>query len=332
MWIFTGAIILFFFLELTYFKIADHFKIVDKPNLRSSHNQITIRGGGIIFPLSVIIGILIWQHELWLLALAVLIIALISFLDDILTLNSKLRILIQFLAVLLLIYQVSLITSSSSNLIFNSYSLFFIIVAVIFIIGIINAYNFMDGINGITVIYSITTIISIWFIQDHFGLILLEESIYLLLIAAFIVFGFFNLRKKAKTFAGDIGSISVAFIICYLMLLLINYTQEFKWMLLLGVYGLDAVATIFCRIIRKENIFDAHRTHFYQYLANEQKWSHVLITIIFSVFQILLNLVLVFTNHILPVFCTYLMIIIIYIMARLRLEGKKRLFKNYNTI
>ena len=330
--IFIAAFILFLVLELIYFRIANHFNIIDKPNLRSSHSQVTLRGGGIIFPVAFIIGISIWQPSLWVIGLAVFMISTISFLDDLLTLNNKLRIFIHVLSVFLLLYQIYLAQTNATSLFLNPYSLFLSPLSLIIIIGIINAYNFMDGINGITVIYSLSAVVSIWYVQKFNAIYLLNNHIWFLISAALFVFGFFNMRKSAKAFAGDVGSISMALILCFLIFTLILTTNELKWLLLLGIYGLDAVGTIFCRIIRKENIFEAHRSHFYQFLANEKKWSHILVAIIFSVFQILLNMVLIYTGRLLPAICAYLIIIIIYIMARLKFEGKKRLFENYNNI
>jgi UDP-GlcNAc:undecaprenyl-phosphate GlcNAc-1-phosphate transferase len=332
MFIFTAAIIFFFVLEIIYFKIANHFNIIDKPNLRSSHSQITLRGGGIIFPIAFICGISIWQPSLWVIGLAVLLISTISFLDDLLTLNNKLRIFIHVMSVLLLLYQIYLNQTNAASLFLNPYSLILIPLSLILIIGIINAYNFMDGINGITVLYSMVTVASLWFIQNHVGILLFEKPIWILILAALLVFCFFNLRKKAKAFAGDIGSISMAFILCFLIFTLIFRTNDLKWLLLLGIYGLDAVGTITCRMIRKENIFEAHRSHFYQFLANEKKWPHVLVAIIFSVFQLLLNVALIATNQVLLTIFIYLIIILIYITARLNLEGKKRLFENYTVV
>jgi UDP-N-acetylmuramyl pentapeptide phosphotransferase/UDP-N-acetylglucosamine-1-phosphate transferase len=329
MWIFTAALILFFVLELFYFKIANYFNIIDHPNERSSHSQITLRGGGIIFPVAFILGISIWQPSHWLLALAVCFIATISFLDDILTLNNKLRIFIHVLSVLILIFQVYLTDAKTASLILNPYSLLLLPLLLILIIGIINAYNFMDGINGITVLYSITTVMSIWWIQEFYHIYLLDHHIWLLLLAALLAFGFFNVRKKAKAFAGDIGSISMAFIICFLISQLMVKTEDLKWILLLGLYGLDAVATISCRIIRRENIFAAHCSHFYQYLANEKKWGHLKIAFSYALLQLALNALLLYANNMIWIIA-FSFITIVYIVLRVILEGKSRLFKKYS--
>ncbi|WP_017260367.1 MraY family glycosyltransferase [Pedobacter arcticus] len=328
MQIFIIALFLLFILELLYFKIADRFNIIDKPNQRSSHNQVTLRGGGVVFPIAFIVGILFFQPDQYYLAFGVFAIAFISFLDDIVTLNNKLRIGVHLLSVLLLLAQIFINQGIFSAAIYNPYSLLLILVSLIFFIGIINAYNFMDGINGITVLYSLITVVSCLFIQQYLLIEVLDESVCYLLVASLVVFGFFNLRKKAKAFAGDVGSIAMALIICFLIASLIIITNDIKWILLLGIYGLDSVATICCRIIRKENIFDAHRSHFYQFLANERKYAHVFVAGLYAFFQLVINLSLVA----LPALFAYLVFLLfcmLYIITRLKLEGKARLFVNY---
>jgi len=323
--VFLISIIAFFILELFYFKIADHFNIIDKPNQRSSHTKITLRGGGVIFPLAITAGIVIWQPELYLLAFAVLIIATISFLDDVMTISNKVRLLIHFTAVAVVLF---LCKAPFLDFFGSDYLAVFIASAFIITIGVINAYNFMDGINGITVLYSLTVVGSICLIQEYLKIELLYREIYYLILASLLVFGFFNLRKRAKAFSGDVGSISIALLISYLVLQLILYTQDFKWILLLGVYGLDAVATICCRIARKENIFEAHRSHFYQYLANETKLTHVQVSFFYALVQLILNFTLLYTseNTFLPLFA---IIIILYVLLRLKLEGITRLLRQY---
>jgi UDP-N-acetylmuramyl pentapeptide phosphotransferase/UDP-N-acetylglucosamine-1-phosphate transferase len=325
---FVISIICLFLIELLYFKIADRYNIIDKPNQRSSHSQITLRGGGIIFPLAIITALLNYQATQWYLALAVCAIALVSFLDDIITLNNKIRIGIHFLAVLLVIYQIMFNQGISYSFLSKPLTLISILLVFIIIIGIINAYNFMDGINGITVIYSIVAVGSFYMIQEVKDIVILDTQIFVATGASLLVFGYFNLRKRAKAFAGDVGSISIALFICFFIAQLIYLTQDFRWILLLGVYGLDAVATIFCRVLRKENIFEAHRSHFYQFLANEKKISHVFIAFVYGLVQLALNLVILYANAIL-IYGLFVVIILTYILIRLKLEGKERLFKSY---
>jgi len=328
MYLFLVSLFFLFILEVTYFKIANHYNIIDKPNLRSSHTQITLRGGGIIFPVAFVFGVLIYQPSQIYLAISVFTIATISFLDDVLTLNNKLRIGVHLISVLLLLYQIFVNQNILVSNVFNLISCISILASIILIIGIINAYNFMDGINGITVLYTLTTLLTIWYLQGYLSFLLLNQEVWLLIISSLIVFAFFNVRKKAKSFAGDVGSISIALFICFLIFSLILFTHDLKYLLLLGVYGLDAVATIFCRILRKENIFEAHRSHFYQFLANDKKINHTLISLIYSLFQIFLNLIIIFSSSDYALFA-FIFIILIYIASRLFFEGKHKLFVKY---
>lgn len=329
---FLVAIILFLGAELIYFKIANKYNIVDKPNQRSSHTKITIRGGGVIFPLAFTLGIICFQPQNGYLALGVLAISTISFLDDLLTLSNKLRIAVHLLAVALAIYQCIINQPIFQDFIGNSPIIILVVCALltfVLFIGIINACNFMDGINGISALYFTATLGTVWFLQNSAGIFLLANGVWQMLMAALLVFGFFNLRKKAKTFAGDVGSISIALILCFLVFSLIIYTHNPKWILLLSIYGLDTVCTIICRLFRQENIFEAHRSHFYQYLANQQKVAHVKIALGYTTAQLLVNCFLWFDTSGLYALLVFLTIATFYCIARLGLEGKKALFKNY---
>jgi len=192
--------------------------------------------------------------------LGLIAIAFISFMDDIRPVSNKLRILIHLGAVSLMFFQLGLF-----NLPF-----YWIILALIFVIGSINAINFMDGINGITGSYALITLCSLLYINVFITSFTIS-SFLITSIISLLVFNFFNFRKKAKCFAGDVGSMSIAFIMLFFILQLILKSENFNYLLLILLYGLDAVSTIFFRLWRKENIFDAHRSHFYQYLANEKK-------------------------------------------------------------
>jgi len=312
-----------FILELVYFKLADHFNIIDKPNERSSHSSITLRGGGIIFPVASVLFFLCFSFQYpWFLS-GLVAIALISFLDDLHTLNNKIRLGVHMLAVGLLFYQWDL---------FNL-PWYGILIAAILVIGTINAYNFMDGINGITGLYSLITILSFYYINEN--VVVFTSSDFLILIGlSLLVFNFFNFRKKAKCFAGDVGSVSIAFILIFLLGQLILKTENLTYILLLLVYGLDAVTTIIFRIIRKENIFEAHRSHFYQYLANERKWPHVWVSALYALVQLGVNTLLIalftvaagFSGSFLIAILSGIITGLVFIGLRIGIEGKERLF------
>ena len=212
MWIdYIGLSIVFLLLELLYFVIATKRNIVDKPNNRSSHQYITIRGGGIIFPIASVIFLPFSSLNELLLIGSLLLISVLSFVDDIKSVDSKIRLVIQSIAVIGLLYSFIGVLSVGWLLVF------FVIIT-----GVINAYNFMDGINGVTALYSIVTIASLFWISEQVQF--LQNSLFFLsILAALTIFSFFNLRKRAKCFAGDVGSVSLAFIICFLVLSLIEW-------------------------------------------------------------------------------------------------------------
>lgn len=278
--------ILLFVLMIVYFKIADHFNIIDKPNERSSHSEITIRGGGIVFPFAMILYAVFFHEVTTALLGGILLISIVSFWDDVSSLSNRIRLLAHLLAttgLLLSVNAFQLLPTWSIPLIY------------ILIIGVINAYNFMDGINGITGTYSLVVLGSLWFLNQY-KLHFTDTGFILCAIIACLVFLFFNFRKKAKCFAGDVGSVSIGFWIIALLLTLTVRTNELKYILFLAVYGVDTICTIIHRIILKQNIFEAHRLHFYQILANERKMPHLIVAALYAVLQLLINLVIIFTN------------------------------------
>lgn len=266
---------LFLFIVIViYFKIADKYNIIDKPNHRSSHTRVTLRGGGIIFPIAMIVAYSLGYTSLYL-TLAVVLVAIVSFIDDIRPLHQLPRFSSHLIATALVLYDIGL----------PSEALWILPVAAVLMIGWINAFNFMDGINGITVLYSLVSI-------GTFAYIYQEQVVFSGLIImgiGCVVFGFFNVRKKAKTFAGDVGSISMAVFLGYFMIKLIVESNQIGYLLFLSVYGIDAIVTILYRIRNKENIFEAHRSHLYQYLTNEIKWSHVAVSLLYGILQLLIN-------------------------------------------
>ena len=276
---------------LVYFKLADIYNIIDKPNERSSHSNITIRGGGILFP----IAILIWSFTTSifnLFTVGLILISVISFVDDCKPLSNKIRLSIHFISIFLLMYELGLMNFHISYLFFGF----------LFIGGWINAYNFMDGINGITVLYSLSLLLACFYINSQISFV--DESLLEYTAISLIVFGFFNVRKKAKVFAGDVGSVSLAFIMAFIIISLVLETLNWQYILLVSVYGVETLITIIQRLLKKENIFKAHRSHLYQYLANEVKWPQLKVSFTFAIIQLLLNFVLI--SIIIPMRCSIL--------------------------
>ena len=268
------TLVLLFLAELFYFHIADKYNIIDKPNERSSHTRITLRGGGIIFYLGALVYFLTSQFEYPWFMLALTLVTVISFVDDIRSISQGLRLVFHFTAMGLMFYQWELFTLPWWT----------VVVALIACTGIINAYNFMDGINGITGGYSLVVLGSLAFI-NHWVVSFVEPDLIYTMVCAVLVFNFFNFRKRAKCFAGDVGSVSIGFIILFLIGKLIIDTEDFSWIVLLAVYGADSVLTIVHRLMLHENIGLPHRKHLYQIMANELKIPHVAVSLTYMVVQ-----------------------------------------------
>lgn len=279
--IYIALLLVLLVIELLYFKIADKYNIIDKPNSRSSHTTITLRGGGIIFPIAMIIAFFL-GYVSWPVTLAVVLVAVVSFIDDIKPLSQLSRFASHVLAVGLVFYD------------FPVFSEVLWVLPIVFVlmIGWINAFNFMDGINGITVLYALTAIVSFSFLPVN------HSSLPLLITMGLscFVFGLFNVRKRAKTFAGDVGSISMALFLGYFMIKTIVDSGQLGYILFFSIYGIDAIITIINRLLKKENIFEPHRSHLYQYLANEMGYSHILISFIYAGLQLGINAFVIYLD------------------------------------
>uniref|UniRef100_UPI0040483BAB MraY family glycosyltransferase n=1 Tax=Algoriphagus sp. TaxID=1872435 RepID=UPI0040483BAB len=304
-------------LVLFYLKLAVQFKIIDRPNQRSSHSHITVRGGGIIFPIAILLQAMLGHFEYPLFIAGLLLISTVSFYDDIRPLSNKIRFLIHLIAVSLLFLQLDLLT----------FPFWIILLVLILVVGTINAYNFMDGINGITGAYSLITILSLYFINENHNSFVSNEWLIITSLSL-LVFIFFNFRKKAKCFAGDVGSVSMAFIIIFFLLQLILKTGDLKYIGFLLVYGIDSISTILFRLIRKENIFEAHRTHYYQYLANVKCWPHLMVSALYTIVQLIVNLLIFYSDWDSVDFLIFCLVSgLVFLVLRFAIEGRERLME-----
>ena len=273
--------ILLFVVEIVYFRIADKCNIIDKPNERSSHSTIVLRGGGILF----LINAWVWSAFFgfqypWFLA-GLTLVAGVSFVDDIHSLPDSVRLVAQFIAASMAFYQLDIL----------HWSMWWIILlSLIIYVGATNVINFMDGINGITAGYALAVLVTLALVNMN-G-VFVEQSLIISTILASLVFCFFNFRPrgKARCFAGDVGSIGIAFIMLFLLGNVIIKTTDITWLIFLLVYGVDGCLTIAHRIMLHENLGEAHRKHAYQIMANELKIGHVKVTSLYMVMQLLISL------------------------------------------
>ena len=312
-------------LELAYFKIADKFNIIDKPNERSSHSSIVLRGGGIIF----LLGAWVWsfafgfQYPWFLLGLTL--VAGVSFIDDIHSLPDSVRLVVQFTAAALAFYQLGMLLGEwfeTNGLLVGG---LLILLALIVYVGATNVINFMDGINGITAGYALAVLLPLLAINCGFKFqdsgfnelqgVYFEQSLAVVTILSVLVFCIFNFRPKgrAKCFAGDVGSIGIAFIMLFLIGKVIIATGDLTYLIFLLVYGVDGVLTICHRIMLHENLGEAHRKHAYQLMANELKIGHVKVSLLYMAMQLVVSLGFIYVcpNN---VFCHWMYLIGVFLL------------------
>lgn len=277
--------VLLLVIELLYFRIADKFNIIDKPNERSSHTSVVLRGGGIIF----LIGAWVWSlfygfHYPWFLA-GLTLVAGVSFIDDIRSLPDSLRLVVQFVAAAMAFYQLDIL---------HIELWWVILLALIVYVGITNVINFMDGINGITAGYALAVLFPLMLLNAKEDFV--ESSLIEVSIISVLVFCLFNFRPKgkAKCFAGDVGSIGIAFILLFILGKVILQTADITYLILLVVYGIDACLTMIHRMMLHENLGEAHRKHAYQIMANELKIGHVKVASFYMVLQLVISLFFIY--------------------------------------
>jgi UDP-N-acetylmuramyl pentapeptide phosphotransferase/UDP-N-acetylglucosamine-1-phosphate transferase len=306
---------------MLYFKVADRYNIIDKPNERSSHTEITLRGGGIIFWFSALLYFVQNIQNTYFFFTGITLVSLVSFWDDIQSLSNKIRISIHFVSISLIFYDLGL---------FDLVPAWGVVIGYVLAIGLINAYNFMDGINGITGLYTLAVMGALLYVNTNVQLFIDGDFIKYGMIAS-LVFLFFNYRKKAKCFAGDVGSIAIAFWIIYLVLKLILVTNSLIWLLFLAVYGVDAVCTIGHRLYLKQNVFEAHRLHLYQILSNEYKIQHRFVAAYYSIVQIAVSVLVVFLYQKVNDFLLFVIVItplVLVYTSKFYLLNKKNLKVN----
>lgn len=265
----------------TYFSLAKKYNIVDIPNYRSSHSSLIVRGGGVIIYLASIIYFIIYGFNNPFFFLGLSFVAVTGLIDDIFEFPKIWRILLQGLGIVLMLFQLDLIFSQS---------IWMLIIMFVMGLGTINTANFMDGINGITALYGLIMLVSFYIINLAYEFIENEFLIYVAM--GTIVFAIYNFRNKPKCFAGDVGSMSLGYILVFLTFILLLTSKDPVFILIWSVYGIDSVLTILQRLFKNENILKAHRNHLYQYLVNELGYSHLLVTSIYGIIQLAVNILI----------------------------------------
>ena len=272
--------IILFVLEIAYISFARKNGIVALPNERSSHRSEVVSGGGIIFFFALLVW-WIWNGFAgWSAITAFALLALVSFVDDMREVAVRVRLAVQFIAVALLVW--------STGMMPESVGLW--LVAIVAGVGMINAFNFMDGINGGLGSYALVLFLACAYINLYVYPDFVPDNMPLVMVMACVVFIIFNFRKSAVCFSGDVGSIVAGAVSFYILLRLILVTGNPGWLVLVAVYGVDVILTLCRRLLRRQNIFRAHRMHAYQLACNELGRSHLAVACFIVLLQILIDI------------------------------------------
>ncbi len=313
---YLAFIILLLVVSLVYYKVARVFKIVDLPNHRTMHQGATIRGGGVIVLFGMVISSIYLQYPGIYFIAGLIIIGVTGFLDDIVDLPGKVRFPFQIVAMLLMFMEMD----------FFQYHWVVLLIVLIVATGVLNAFNFMDGINGLTAGYSLVLVFSMIYLNEQVQHIIERGWLYCYLLAI-AVFGFFNFRKKAVCFAGDVGSLTIAFINVYLLLKFILETGHFILVFFLTLYGIDTIFTIIQRLANRENIFEAHNKHFFQVAVRKLGFSHIQMSGIYMMVQVAINTIIILMLTYSQIYQWLIMLVMLavlsgtYIMMKFKLQN-----------
>jgi UDP-N-acetylmuramyl pentapeptide phosphotransferase/UDP-N-acetylglucosamine-1-phosphate transferase len=272
---YLAIFLLLLFIEAAYIVIAGKLRIVDKPHHQSSHKGLVVRGGGIIFYIGYIFWCIFTGHYYPHFFVGISILAAVSFVDDLFTVSPKIRLVCQFIAIILLLYQIGLLNSTNYHV---------VVILSIACVGAVNIYNFMDGINGMTGGYSLVVLLALLYMNIN-NRQFADTRLLVYVILATIVFLIFNFRRRAVCFAGDVGSLTIGFIVVFFVLKMALVYKSMSWIAFLSVYFIDGGMTILHRIFLKENLMKPHKKHAYQIMANELKIPHIVVSCIYMALQ-----------------------------------------------
>lgn len=260
--------------EFVYLQIAKRLGIVDIPHHQSSHKGKIIRGGGVVFYVAYLLWFIMSGYQYPMIFAGLTIMAVTSFADDVHSISPKVRLVLQFAAMMVMLYE-----SRVFDLRFQQ-----LLVLSVACVGAINIYNFMDGVNGMTGGYSLVALLSLLYVNNY-HLEFIDNDLLIYVLMADVIFCLYNFRYKATCFAGDVGSLSMGFVIIFFLLKLMFRAGHMHWIAFVVVYLVDGGLTILHRVMLKENILKPHKKHAYQIMANELKMPHLKVSLIYMGLQ-----------------------------------------------
>lgn len=272
-----------------YLVLGRKFGLYDHPNGRSSHATPTMTSMGIVLVCSFVFFGFTNNFRLPnLFVIGVLMLATVSFIDDLIFLKHSLRFMFQILALMLVLWDLPIGSQNQELMVLA-------IAGLIFGIGVINAFNFMDGINGMLLLNSFVILGSFAylneFVLDPQGnpLKFTDTNFILAMMIAVLVMSVFNVRTKAVAFMGDVGSMTISMIILYLMYCLLLATGNYIYLLLFSIFGIDAGLTVGYKLILRQNIFLPHRDFLFKRLVHIARLPHLKVSVGYALAQLFIN-------------------------------------------
>lgn len=254
-------------------------QILDVPNSRSAHCVPVPRGGGIVF-VTIFLSIMRYDHTLsWLIIVVMAGIAVLGYWDDKYALSAGIRLGCQIVLSALAVWGLGGMPDIQLGHWVVHFNVWTSCLGVIYLVWMLNLYNFMDGINGIAGFEALTVALGMgilyWVLGCHsqiLGLPLVLSAV----VAGFLIWNF----PKAKVFMGDVGSAFLGLLFGVLSLQAAHSQPALFWafLIFLGVFIVDATVTLFGRMLRREPLHIAHSSHAYQHAARRFQ-SHTVVTL-----------------------------------------------------
>lgn len=272
-------------------KIANKLGFHDHPNGRSSHAQPTVTAMGIIVVIAFCLFLLFCKFCLPAgFVIGFLLLSIISFIDDLYFLKHSLRLVFQILACILMVLDLPFQSQGTE-------AFWLGLAAITFAIGVVNSYNFMDGINGMLTLHSLLVLFCLLYLDltltDAEGrkIQFANPQFIISAIIPMAIFAFYNVRRRALAFIGDVGSVSISLIVIFLMFNLLLTTGNYIYLLLFSTFGIDAGLTVFYKLILRENIFVPHRDFLFKRLVHVAKLPHLKVSVYYLLVQLGINAV-----------------------------------------
>lgn len=270
------------------YRWGGNLSLIDVPGYRSSHTKRTPKGGGIgILAAFIFCGVFAKLPALFWLPAALL--SLVSLLGDRKNISPNIRLTVQFACTAIVLYCIAGSTPFANAWLGSGFSLFLFGFFAVFIVGSANLYNFMDGINGIAAISGIIAfgLLGVYGLQTG-------KDTHLILISLALTGGCLGFLPwnvpAARVFMGDVGSILLGFLFaCTVVAFSRSVTEFLVLMSFLFPFYADEGITLLERVYRGDSLFKAHRSHLYQFLANERGIDHWKVSLGYGLMQAIIG-------------------------------------------